>query len=272
MAETILITGTSSGIGRSTALWFADRGWNVAATMRDPAAATELASHENVFVTALDVTDRSSIDVAVAAAIGRFGAIDVLVNNAGFAVIGALEAVPMQSIQRQFAVNVFGAMSVTQAVLPHFRSRGRGQVINISSIVGRFTYPLGAIYDATKFALEGFSEALRFELAAIGARIKIVEPGLIASDFGTRSMEFLNEEAFSEYQPIVRAMGQMAGRFAEMAEPPDVVAEAIWTAVHDPADTLRYPAGTAAIEALKTHKSMDNETFYQETRTRFGLR
>ena len=271
MPQTILITGASSGIGRSTALWFAREGWNVVATMRDPDSAAELAVRPNVLVTALDVTDRGSIDAAVATAVSRFGKIDVLVNNAGFAVIGALEAAPMETIQRQFAVNVLGAISVTQAVLPHFRARAQGQVINISSIVGRFTYPLGSVYDATKFALDGFSEALRFELNAIGVRVKIIEPGLIATDFGSRSMEFLNDEALSEYQPVVQAMRQMAGRFAEMAEPPEVAAEAVWTAVHDPADTLRYPAGTAAIRALEAHASMDNETFYQETRARFGL-
>lgn len=271
MAETILITGASSGIGRATALLFAGRGWNVVATMRDPSAAAELSSHDNVLVAPLDVTDGASIAGAVDVAFARFGHIDVLVNNAGFAVIGALEAIPLDTIKRQFAVNVFGLMSATQAVLPHFRDRSRGLIINVSSIVGRFTYPLGSVYDASKFAVEGFSEALRFELAAIGVRVKLIEPGLIATDFGTRSMEFLNDEALAPYQPVVEAMGRMAARFMEAAEPAELVADTIWTAAHDPEDRLRYPAGEAARRAIEEWVRLGDERFHALTRDRFGL-
>jgi NAD(P)-dependent dehydrogenase (short-subunit alcohol dehydrogenase family) len=271
MPETVLITGSSSGVGQATGLLFADRGWNVVATMRDPAAGPELSTRGNVLVAPLDVTDRASIAAAIGVGIARFGRIDVLVNNAGFAVIGVLEAIPFEAIVRQFAVNVFGPMATTQAILPHFRDRSRGLVINVSSIVGRFTYPLGSIYDASKFAVEGFSEALRFELDAIGVRVKVIEPGLIATDFGTRSMAFLNDETLAPYQPVVRAMGRMAARFAAEAEPATVAAEAVWAAANDPTDRLRYPAGAAALRGLDEWARLGDAAFYARTRERFGL-
>ncbi|MEM9229373.1 MAG: SDR family oxidoreductase [Pseudomonadota bacterium] len=266
---TVFITGTSSGIGRATAKYFASKGWNVVATMRNPDDAGDLS--DDTMVLPLDVTDRDSIENAVADAAGTFGGLDALVNNAGFAVIGALEAVTAEQIEQQFTVNVLGTMAMTQAVLPQFRAQNSGTVVNISSIVGRFTYPLGAIYDASKFAVEGFSEAMRFELETIGAKIKIVEPGLIASDFGTRSMQFAHDPKLTAYQPLVDAMGAMAARFTEMAEPADVVAEAVWQAVTDGTETLRYPAGQAAHAALADRKKLDDLTFYAKTKERFGI-
>jgi len=267
---TVIITGASSGIGRATAEHFAVQGWNVAATMRNPSDAGGLGGGRTL-VLALDVTDRTSIDRAISDAAERFGSIDVVVNNAGYAVIGALEAVSPEQIEQQFAVNVLGTMAVTQAVLPQFRAQKSGLIVNISSIVGRFTYPLGAVYDATKFAIEGFSEAMRFELEGIGARIKIVEPGLIASDFGTRSMQFAHEPALTAYQPLVDAMGAMAAKFTHMAEPADVVAQTVWAAVNDDAPTLRYPAGNAAIAALSDRDALDDLAFYAKTKERFGI-
>ncbi|MEM7710504.1 MAG: SDR family oxidoreductase [Pseudomonadota bacterium] len=266
---TILITGTSSGIGRATAKHFSSKGWNVVATMRNPGDAGDLA--DEALVLPLDVTARDGIDRAVKDAVDAFGRLDVVVNNAGYAVIGALEAVSAEQIERQFAVNVFGAMAVTQAVLPRFRAQNGGTIVNISSIVGRFTYPLGAVYDASKFAIEGFSEAMRFELEAIGARMKIVEPGLIASDFGTRSMQFAHDPSLTAYRPLVDAMGAMAAKFADMAEPADVVAEAVWQAATDGTDALRYPAGQAAHAALTDREQLDDLAFHARTKERFGL-
>lgn len=267
---TILITGTSSGIGRATAKHFAAKGWNVVATMRNPADAGDL-NGSKILVLPLDVTDRASIDRAVADAVEAFGTLDVVVNNAGFAVIGALETVSETQIEQQFDVNVFGTMSVTQAVLPQFRAQSGGMLINISSIVGRLTYPLGAVYEASKYAIEGFSEAMRFELEAMGAKIKVIEPGLIASDFGSRSMQFAHDPSLEAYQPLVNAMGSMAAKFTEMAEPAEVVAEAVWKAATDGSDTLRYPAGQAAIAALADRDALDDLTFYAKTKERFGL-
>ncbi|MEM9626218.1 MAG: SDR family oxidoreductase [Pseudomonadota bacterium] len=266
---TILITGTSSGIGRATVKHFSSKDWNVVATMRNTSDAGDLT--EGALVLPLDVTVRDSIGKAVREAVDAFGSLDVVVNNAGYAVIGALEAVSADQIEQQFAVNVFGTMAMTQAVLPQFRTQKGGTIVNISSIVGRFTYPLGAIYDASKFAIEGFSEAMRFELEAIGAKIKIVEPGLISSDFGTRSMQFSHDPSLTAYQPLVDAMGAMAAKFTDMAEPADVVAEAVWQAATDGTDTLRYPAGQAALTALADREKLDDLTFYARTKERFGL-
>ncbi|MEM8976544.1 MAG: SDR family oxidoreductase [Pseudomonadota bacterium] len=271
MPQTIFITGCSSGIGQAIALHFAAERWNVVATMRNPDDAGPLADKENIITPRLDMTDRASITSGVETATDRFGSIDVLVNNAGFAVIGALEAVSAEQIEQQFSVNVLGTIAMTQAVLPHFRTQQSGTIINISSVVGRYTYPLGSIYDASKFAVEGFSEALRFELEAIGARIKIIEPGLIASDFGSRSMQFAHNPELTSYGPVVAAMGAMAQTFADRAEPAEVVAQVVWDAVHDTAPTLRYPAGQAAIASLKEREDVDDLTFYTNTKERFGL-
>ena len=148
--QTIMITGASSGIGAASARHFQAQGWNVIATMRDPAQGDALDALDNVLVTRLDVTDTQSIETAVASAIARFGRIDALLNNAGYGAYGALEAFSMDRIRRQFDTNVIGLMEVTKAVLPHMRKNRAGTVINISSIGGQVTFPLGALYHGTK--------------------------------------------------------------------------------------------------------------------------
>ena len=177
MAQTIFITGASSGIGKVTAKLFQNNGWNVIATMRKPEDGKDLAALDNVLVTALDVLDSASISAAVAAGLEKFGQIDALLNNAGYGAYGPLEAFPMDKIRRQFDTNVIGLLEVTKAVLPHMRGNTSGTIVNVSSIGGQMTFPLGALYHGTKFAVEGISEALHFELAAAGIKVKIVEPG-----------------------------------------------------------------------------------------------
>src|SRR5215469_12840168 len=164
MAKTLFITGASTGIGRAAALFFRDKGWNVAATMRNPADHSGLAS-STVRTIPLDVTKSVTIRPALDQALQAFGSIDVLVNNAGYGAFGPLEAASDEQIERQFATNVTGLMAVTREFLPHFRERSSGVVINISSVGGRATFPLSSLYHATKWAVEGFSEALNFELA-----------------------------------------------------------------------------------------------------------
>jgi NADP-dependent 3-hydroxy acid dehydrogenase YdfG len=203
MNDTILITGASSGIGKTTARYFQERGWNVVATMRSPDRETELAALPNVIVTRLDVQDSASIRAAVAGGIARFGKIDVLLNNAGYGAYGPLEATPMEKIRRQFDVNVIGLLETTKAVLPHFRAKRSGTIINVSSVGGKMTFPLGTLYHGTKFAVEGLSEALSWEMGPIGVKVKIVEPGAIKTDFAGRSFDFSNDEAMVEYQSIV---------------------------------------------------------------------
>ncbi len=273
MTQTILITGASSGIGKETAKLFADRGWNVIATMRTPENEEELAGKDNILVTRLDVTDTASIEAAVASGITAFGQIDVLLNNAGYGAYGPLEAFPMERIQRQFDTNVIGLLETTKAVLPHMRANRSGTIVNISSIGGQMTFPLGALYHGTKFAVEGISEALHYELEAAGIKVKIVEPGMIATDFGGRSFDFVNDESMTEYQPVIQALFGVWGSpdMASRASPPGVVADVIWTSVTDGTNTLRYRAGADAVELLNNRKVLDDETFFAGMKEQFGL-
>jgi len=195
MNKTILITGASTGIGRASALHFQQAGWNVIASMRTPAQESQLTALENVLVTRLDVTDAASIESAVSAGLARFGRIDALLNNAGYGAYGPLEATPMDKVRRQFEVNVMGLLATTQAVLPYMRRQKSGVILNVSSIGGRITFPLGTLYHGTKFAVEGLSESLHFELLPLGVRVKLIEPGMVRTDFAGRSFDFSNDPA-----------------------------------------------------------------------------
>ncbi|MEQ9257809.1 MAG: SDR family oxidoreductase [Roseovarius sp.] len=259
--NTIFITGASSGIGAATARRFQSEGWNVIATMRDPAAGADLAALENVLVSRLDVTDAASIAEAVAAGLQKFGQIDVLLNNAGYGAYGPLEAFPAERIRRQFDTNVIGLLDTTKAVLPHMRERRSGTIVNISSIGGQITFPLGTLYHGTKFAVEGLSEALHYELEPLGIRVKIVEPGMIRTDFGGRSFDFAMDESLSDYAPTAAAMGRLFGKLAANPSTPDLVAGVIWEAATDSGDRLRYRAGPDAEALLDERKAKDDASF-----------
>lgn len=259
--KTILITGASSGIGQATALRFQQEGWNVIATMRDPSAAKAFATMDNVWVARLDVTDSRSIESAVAQGLARFGRIDVLVNNAGYGAYGPLEAFSMDRIRRQFDTNVIGLLEVTKAVLPHMRTKRAGTIVNISSIGGQMTFPLGTLYHGTKFAVEGLSEALHFELEPLGIRVRIVEPGMIRTDFGGRSFDFAMDEGLTEYAPTAQAMGRLFGKLAANPSAPEVVVDAIWEAAHATGDRLRFRAGADAHALLDARKAQDDAAF-----------
>jgi NAD(P)-dependent dehydrogenase (short-subunit alcohol dehydrogenase family) len=259
--NTILITGASSGIGKATALRFQSEGWNVVATMRDVAAGADLASLNNVLVTRLDVTDATSIAEAVAAAIARFGRIDVLLNNAGYGAYGPLEAFSADRIRRQFDTNVIGMLEVMKAVLPHMRANRAGTIVNISSIGGQITFPLGTLYHGTKFAVEGLSEALHYELEPLGIRVRIVQPGMIRTDFGGRSFDFAMDDGLSDYGPTAAAMGRLFGKLAANPSAPGVVADVIWQAANETGDRLRFRAGPDAEALLDDRKARDDATF-----------
>lgn len=272
MTQTILITGSSSGLGRATAKLFHARGWNVVATMRAPEDESELAHLDNVLVRRLDVTDPSSIADAVDAGLTRFGRIDAVVNNAGYGAYGPLEATSTDKIRRQFDVNVLGLLDTTKALLPHFRANRGGTIVNISSMGGRLTFPLGTLYHGTKFAVEGLSEALHYELAAFGVRVKIVEPGGIRTDFGGRSFDFSHDPALTEYQPLVDAvLDGLGSTMAEQGSEPEQIAETVFDAVTDGTATLRYVAGPDAVELLTARREADDETFFAGMRAQFGL-
>lgn len=260
--KTILITGASSGIGKATAYHFQQQGWNVIATMRSPEKETELNKFENVQLEKLDVLDLASIDKAIKNGISKFGKIDVLLNNAGYGAYGPLESYPRENILRQFNTNVIGLLDVTQAILPHFRVNKTGVIINISSIGGQMTFPLGTLYHGTKFAVEGISEALHHELKHIGVRVKIIQPGMIATDFAGRSFDF-QAGNISEYQPIINAiMAQWQNPDLKLS-PADLVSKVIYKAATDNSDQLRYRAGEDAEFLLSQRKKLDDREFYQ---------
>jgi NAD(P)-dependent dehydrogenase (short-subunit alcohol dehydrogenase family) len=194
MKKTMLITGASSGFGRAAARLFHQKGWNVIATMRSPEKETELSKGDDLLLLALDVTNTKTIDTAIKAGLDRFGRIDVLVNNAGHGSLGALESATEEQIRQQFDVNVFGLISVTKAVLPVMRQQRSGIVINVSSIGGKVTFPFSSLYHATKFAVEGLTESLQYELNPLGIRLKIVEPGGYKTEFTGRSMSWLSTD------------------------------------------------------------------------------
>ncbi len=271
MPGTILIAGTSSGLGRATAKLFHARGWNVIATMRTPEQETELASLARTMITRLDVQDPTSIADAVRSGIQAFGRIDVLVNNAGYGAYGPLEATSPQEIRRQFDVNVFGPLAAIQAVLPHFRANKSGVIVNISSIGGRIAFPLGALYHGSKFALEGLSEALSYELAPIGVTVKLVEPSMIATDFGGRSLAFSNDPSLGEYQPTVQAVMRAFAATTAQASPAEAIAETIYQAATDESEKLRFEAGEDARRVMDLRKASNDIEFSREIKAMFGL-
>lgn len=270
MNKTIFITGASSGIGKATAKLFQQKGWNVIATMRSPEKETELTKFDNTLVTQLDVLDLASIQNAVEEGIQKFGKIDVLINNAGYGAYGPLEAFPRENILRQFSTNVIGLLDMTRAIVPHFRKNRSGVIINISSIGGKMTFPLGTLYHGTKFAVEGISEALSFEMEQIGVKVKIIEPGMIATDFGGRSFDF-QEGDIAEYQPIIGALMKAWQGSNLKPSPPSLVAEVIYQAAADESPTLRYRAGDDANFLLDNRKKMEEDEFINMIKEQYSL-
>lgn len=273
MKKTVLITGASSGIGRATAELFQQKGWNVVATMRSPEKEQELTKLDNVLVTKLDVQDASTIDNTIKQAIDTYSTIDVLINNAGYGLAGTFESMDVSTIKRQFDVNVFGLFSVTRAVLPYMRKQKDGIIINISSVGGRMTFPLFSLYHATKFAVEGFSESLNYELGAVGIKVKIVEPGSVKTEFSGRSLDFQHNEQLAEYNEfvahIMKAFQDRAA--AGNGSTPDMTAEIIYNAATDGTNTLRYRAGADAERLLEARSTMNDETFTAMIREQFSL-
>ena len=272
MSRTILVTGASSGIGKASATLFADRGWNVVATMRNTDDGAAFVGRDNVLLTALDLLDSESITTAVGAGIERFGAIDVLLNNAGYGAYGPLEATPMSVLRRQFDVNVFGLVETIQAVLPSMRAQRSGVIINISSVGGRMTFPLGSLYHGSKWAVEGLSEALHFELSTLGIRVKLI-PG---HDQGKaergRSFVFTHDPEFPDYQPLVDMFTAALEEEASDNQEPNEVAEVIFNAATDRSDQLRYISGDGAAQLLANRYSAEqDEQFVAGMRAQFGL-
>lgn len=264
MTSTVLITGTSSGLGRAAAQLFADQGWNVVATMRTLAAGSDLAQRDNVLVTRLDVQEPASIEQAIAAGIERFGRIDALINSAGFGAYGIFESFSREKIREQFDINVFGVMEVTRALLPHFRHNKAGLIINISSGAGVFGVPLISLYNASKFALEGFSESLSYELLSQNIVVKIIEPGsVLDTQFSVRSAAEASQTSVPEdYDSFVAAAARVfeslkGGHAATSGD----VARVIYRAATDGSHQLRYVATKDILPLVKARRETSEEQY-----------
>ncbi|RDL50607.1 2-(R)-hydroxypropyl-CoM dehydrogenase [Ensifer sp. M14] len=240
--RTVLITGCSSGYGLETARLFHANGWNVVATMRTPREDI-LPRSDRMRIVRLDVTEPESISAALEAS----GPIDALVNNAGIGVVGAFEATPMAHVRKIFETNTFGVMAMTQAVIPQFRARKSGVVVNVTSSVTLAAMPLAAAYTASKTAIEGFTGSLAHELAAFGVRAKLVEPGYAPStrfsqNTGVRIEDLIPETYAAFARPIFAAFANLALITTESD-----VADAVWRAVNDTSEQLHFPAGADAV-------------------------
>lgn len=261
MTKTVLITGAATGIGKATAVLFHQRGWNVAATMRTPAKAVALNTLDNVLCVRLDVTESDSIQQAIAQILEQFGSIDAVVNNAGYSLTGPFEACTTDQIERQFATNVFGLMEVTRTILPYFREQGHGIILNVSSIGGRMAFPLYSAYHATKWAVEGFSESLQYELQPFNIKVKIIEPGPIKTDFYGRSADVAAANSIADYQQFVETVMPQMEEAGANGSLPEVVAKVIYRAATDGSWKLRYPAGGNAGLLLFLRKLLPDTTF-----------
>jgi NAD(P)-dependent dehydrogenase (short-subunit alcohol dehydrogenase family) len=243
--KTVLITGCSSGFGLEIAKDFLQKGWRVMATMRTPCA--ELLPHaDNLRILSLDVTDPDSIGRTVEAA----GDIDVLVNNAGIGWLNALEGTSMETVRDLFETNALGTIAMTRAVLPQFRTRRTGVIVNVSSTVTLKPLPLLSVYTASKAAVNAFTESLALELEPFGVRVRLVLPGRAPdTSFGaTARARMAKTSGFSDaYQPMVQNVvaGQTQGA-QEITRAGDV-AEAVWRAATDPSSPMRIPAGADAV-------------------------
>ncbi len=245
--NTILITGCSSGFGLETARLFLDRGWRVVATMRTPRA-DPLPASQYLSIVPLDVTDAASIAHAVEAA----GPIDVLVNNAGVGLLNALEGVSMSDAREVFETNTLGTVAVTQAVLPQFREKGAGVVINVTSSVTLRPLPLLSIYTASKAAVNAFTESLALELEPFGVRVRLVLPGRAPDTaFATNARVRMGMHIPPAYADFAgRVFAGLQGAPAELTHSSDV-AEAVWQAATDPTCPMRLPAGADAVTWAK---------------------
>lgn len=240
LKKTILITGASSGIGRATAKLFAGKGWNVAATMRTPHEEKELNQIDGIRIYKLDVTIEEDMKSIIPAVMRDFSQVDVLLNNAGYGAVGPLEKSTDREVRQQFEVNLFGVINLTREAIPVFRSQGNGLIINVSSVVGRITVPLYTMYSSSKWALEGFSEALQYELKQFNIGVKLIEPASTKTDFHTRSLNVFKNDKIHGYDDLEETVLEGMKKRNKKASKPEVVAKTIYTAATDGKVKLRY--------------------------------
>ena len=262
MQKTIFITGASTGLGKATAILFQSKGWNVIATMRNPEKEKELTELENVTLLPLDVTDPEQIKTTVAKAIS-LQKIDVVFNNAGYGLMGAMEAFSDEQILKQLNTNLLGVLRVTHAFIPYFREKKSGLFISTTSMGGLLAFPLHSIYHATKFALEGWSEGMSFELGLHNIGIKTVAPGGIATDFIGRS---LDRSLHPEYKGLEDKLFALTDSMMQSAASAGQIAEVVYEAATDGKDQIRYVAGEDAKALYARRLEIGSEEFRKEIR------
>jgi len=272
-SKAVLVTGSSSGIGRATAEHLLARGWTVYATARRLESLAELEAR-GARTLALDVTDEASMAAAVEAVEAEAGAVGVLVNNAGYSQNGAIESVPMERVRAQFETNVFGLVRMCQLVLPAMRRQGWGRIVNLSSMGGRFTFPGGGYYHATKHAVEAISDALRFEVRGFGVDVVIVEPGLIRTEFGETAAEGVTAAAgpYAKFERHVAASHVSvyeSGPLARLGGPPEAVARTIEKALTAGRPRSRYRVTPSAKALIAQRRLMPDAAWDAVMRSRF---
>ncbi len=265
--RTIFITGSSSGLGRATAKLFASKGWKVIATMRNPDKETELNKLDGVVLLPLDVTAPEQIHDAVDNAVAM-GDVDVVFNNAGYGMAGPLEGLTDEQIVRMVDTNMMGAIRTTRAFIPYFRERRAGLFINTTSIGGLITVPFNSMYHATKWALEGWSESMAFELKQFGIGLKTVEPGGMKTDFFTRSFDAGRHQAYDKL--VDRVMSVITDpKQMETYSSPAQIAEVVYEAATDGKDQLRYVAGEDAKATYAMRLQVGDEVFRKAMEQQF---
>lgn len=259
--KTIFITGASSGIGKATAKFFQSSGWNVIATMRNPERETELTQLEHVTVLPLDITDLQQIESTVEKAI-KLHDIDVVLNNAGYGLFGAMEALSDGQVTQQVTTNLLGTMRVTRAFIPYFRQRENGLFINVTSIAGLMAFPFGSAYHATKWALEGWSESLSIELSMFNIGVKTVSPSGTNTNFSGSSLDLASHPV---YDGVIQ---KTLGGFSSPSTPEEIAA-VIHEAATDNKDQLRYLAGDNAKARYARRLEIGPEPFRKEIKKWF---
>ena len=271
MDKVALVTGSSSGIGFETCLALARDGFHTYASMRDTKKAPplqEAAKKENlnIEIISLDVDKGDSIKSAVSKIISNAGRIDVLVNNAGYGLFGCVEDVPVEDFKKQFETNFFGVITIIQEVAPIMRKQGSGFIVNISSVAGRIGFPASPAYISSKFALEGLSECLRYELGQFGVKTIIIEPGVINSSFFS-SMQVVKPKNDSPYKDITNKVVSGVKMMAEMGTAPVEVAKTVVKSINDKDPLPRYVVGTDAamfLEAKKMKTDIEFENYLKK--------
>lgn len=250
--KTIFITGASAGLGKATAKLFQSNGWRVIATMRRPEAETELRQLPNITLLPLDVTNVAQIQSTVEKAIA-LGDIDVVFNNAGYGLVGALEACSDEQIAAQINTNLMGVLRVTKAFIPYFREKQEGLFITTTSVCGFSSNPMSCVYNATKWALEGWSESISYDLARFNINIKTVAPGGIKSNY----MNVMEVASDPTYDALFKRLTELFqdGTLMEFTEAENI-AQVVYEAATDGKDQLRYLAGN---DALKIHQQRLDE-------------